>query len=190
MSKRPILTVLSIALLAVALAVVLAVAGCARGEQPPWGDPGDSLILDAFFEAAVDPDFIYWFAVDTDGDPLSGPDTDPRTWPGRGFYVVRFEDNQFFLTRPDGREEFFREGAVIDLAQLRITLSLADLENPADIQVMVVVTDWGGSPESYLREFRNLRTATDFFPRPWTDIAGDPGEPASSLSRVEPRIGF
>ncbi len=169
--------------------LIIFIAGCAWGEQPPWDEGGDVLELRAFMRAQVRDDFVYHFAVDTDGNPLTGPGINPAVW--EGYWVVEWENGSFFITDPEGNRVFFFEGEIVNLTDVVIRFDLEEIGEPREIQVMVVVTDRTGSLESAMETFRNINTRTDFVPRVFNDIRVEAiAEPSSTIDRVEGRITF
>ena len=113
--------------------------GCARGEQPDWGEGGKNLYITTTWQE-ISPSYVYYVAISTDSGLI--PDSDPDRW--NEFYVVKWEDHNFFLRKPGGSFSYFSSPSVSG-QEMRVTLSLTDdLGDPNIIRVMVVSTDKGG----------------------------------------------
>jgi hypothetical protein len=70
---------LPILILAVLVTSII-VAGCARGDQPSWGEIGKTMTVQGIMRGLASSQFIYYFVFDTDGNILTGPKADPNTW--------------------------------------------------------------------------------------------------------------
>lgn len=166
--------------------VALILAGCAWGEQPDWDSEGDTLVLSSFWEGEISSNFVYYFAFDPDGDPLTGPNTDPADWEeSQKYYVVKWERSNFYLQKPGERETFFYDGWV-EGNEIRIELSLEEMGNPGVVDIMVVSTDLGGNLKDYLERYFSVYTDRPYTPR--EDFLSDEEEPSANLSRVEVEI--
>lgn len=165
--------------------VALILAGCAWGEQPDWSSEGDSLRLSSFWEGEVSSEFVYYFAFDPDGDPLTGPESDPADWESGDYYIVRWERSNFYLRKPGEGEFTFYDGEV-DGDEIWLELSLEEMGNPEVVDIMVVSTDLGGNFKDSLDRYFSVYADQDFVSR--DDPLSDVEEPSANLERVEVEI--
>ncbi|NLY06169.1 hypothetical protein [Candidatus Sordicultor fermentans] len=163
--------------------VALLAVGCARGEQPDWGEGGKNLYITTTWQE-ISPSYVYYVAISTDSGLI--PDSDPDRW--NEFYVVKWEDHNFFLRKPGGSFSYFSSPSVSG-QEMVVTLSLVDdLGNPDIIRVMVVSTDKGGNVEDFLDEVATFRLKQQSSEPPIYDLAGDADAAADLLSlKIEVR---
>ena len=162
--------------------VALLAVGCARGEQPDWGEGGKNLYITTTWQE-ISSSYIYYIVISADS---VAPSTDPRSW--NSFYVVKWEDHNFFLRKPGGSFSYFSSPSVSG-QEMRVTLSLTDdLGDPNIIRVMVVSTDKGGNVEDFLDEVATFRLKQQSSEPPIYDLAGDADAAADLLSlKIEVR---
>lgn len=163
--------------------VALLAVGCARGEQPDWGEGGKNLYITTTWQE-ISSSYVYYVAISTDSGLI--PDSDPDRW--NEFYVVKWEDHNFFLRKPGGSFSYFSSPSVSG-QEMRVTLSLTDdLGDPNIIRVMVVSTDKGGNVEDFLDEVATFRLKQQSSEPPIYDLAGDADAAANLLSlKIEVR---
>ena len=163
--------------------VALLAVGCARGEQPDWGEGGKNLYITTTWQE-ISSSYVYYVAISTDSGLI--PDSDPDRW--NEFYVVKWEDHNFFLRKPGGSFSYFSSPSVSG-QEMRVTLSLTDdLGDPNIIRVMVVSTDKGGNVEDFLDEGAALFRPREQSIKPWDDKSGDADAAADLLSlKIEVR---
>ncbi len=163
--------------------VALLAVGCARGEQPDWGEGGKNLYITTTWQE-ISSSYVYYVAISTDSGLI--PDSDPDRW--NEFYVVKWEDHNFFLRKPGGSFSYFSSPSVSG-QEMRVTLSLTDdLGDPNIIRVMVVSTDKGRNVEDFLDEVATFRLKQQSSEPPIYDLAGDADAAADLLSlKIEVR---
>jgi len=163
--------------------VALLAVGCARGEQPDWGEGGKNLYITTTWQE-ISPSYVYYVAISTDSGLI--PDSDPDRW--NEFYVVKWEDHNFFLRKPGGSFSYFSSPSVSG-QEMRVTLYLTDdLGDPNIIRVMVVSTDKGGNVEDCLDEVATFRLKQQSSEPPIYDIAEKADAAADLLSlKIEVR---
>ena len=163
--------------------VALLAVGCARGEQYPWDEEGRNLRITTTWQE-ISPSYVYYVAISTDSGLI--PDSDPDRW--NEFYVVKWEDHNFFLRKPGGSFSYFSSPSVSG-QEMVVTLSLVDdLGNPDIIRVMVVSTDKGGNVKDSLDEVATFRLKQQSSEPPIYDLAGDADAAADLLSlKIEVR---
>ena len=163
--------------------VALLAVGCARGEQPDWGEGGKNLYITTTWQE-ISSSYVYYVAISTDSGLI--PDSDPDRW--NEFYVVKWEDHNFFLRKPGGSFSYFSSPSVSG-QEMRVTLSLTDdLGDPNIIRVMVVSTDKGGNVKDSLDEVATFRLKQQSSDPPIYDLAGDADAAADLLSlKIEVR---
>ena len=69
--------------------------GCARGDQPSWGEIGKTMTVRGVMKGLVSSQYIYYFVFDPDGNILTGPKDNPNTWDN--YYVARYDGGNFCL---------------------------------------------------------------------------------------------
>ena len=163
--------------------VALLAVGCARGEQYPWDEEGRNLRITTTWRE-ISPSYIYYIAIST--DPVEAPSHDPVSWDR--FYVVRWEDHNFFFKKPYENYRLFSSSSPSG-GEMVVTLSLVDdLGNPDILRVMVVSTDRGGNVEDYLGGAVTFRPRQQSSEPPIYDPPGDVDGAADLLSlKIEVR---
>lgn len=139
--------------------LVLLVAGCARGEQPTWG-VSRGVVITLTVRGSVDPGVRYFVAIDTDGNVLTGPDSDPAKW--GSFYVLWWADNNFYFRDKNGEERFFTGGTVSG-STVKMEIELSQLGDPSTLEIMVVTTDRGGNVLDSLGNYFTVRLGSQSY---------------------------
>ncbi|BER93327.1 hypothetical protein [Atrimonas thermophila] len=169
-------------LLLLLLGMSLGIMGCARGEQPSWEEEGGELIISAIFASSPPLDYVYYFAIDTDENVLTGPSSNPDEW--ANYFIFRMEKGNFYQREPEGLDQFFTGGTVTDNA-VQITVPLEELGEPEIVDIMVVVTDSAGNTVDNLSRYFSMRPGLQrFYSYSRTDASG--GE--VDLLRVEVEV--
>src|SRR5690554_3479333 len=107
--NRKLLPILMVTILAISIIAV----GCARGDQPSWGEIGKTMIVRGIMKGLASSQYIYYFVFDTDGNILTGPKADPNTWDN--YYVARYDGGNFYLKKPDGTQIFINDASATDV---------------------------------------------------------------------------
>ena len=173
-------------LIVAVLAISIIASGCARGDQPSWGEIGKTMTVRGIMKGSVSPQYIYFFVFDTDGNVLTGPKADPNTWDN--YYVARYEGGNFYLKKPDGTQIFINDYSTNDVT-VTMTINLEELNSPSSIEFMAVTTDIQGNILDSLRNYEVLNIQyRRFFPL--TDTTGETSESGADISRIEIEVQF
>jgi len=164
----------------------LIIGGCARGDQPSWGEIGKTMTVRAIMKGMVSTGYIYYFAFDTDGNILTGPSNDPSTWDK--YYVARYESGNFYLKKPDGTQTFIND-ANAQNTTVSMSINLEELNNPKSIEFMAVTTDIQGNVLDSMLNYRPLNIQYQRF-FPFTDTTGEISEAGADISRIEVEVQF
>lgn len=161
-------------------------AGCAAGEQPQWGEPGKAVTFRVACRGNLDPEFVYRIAVDTDGNALTGPSSNPSSW--EKVYVLEWRNGVCSLLSPDGVRTYIL-GSTFSGQTAEATVDLEALGNPDQIEVMALVEDGGGNILDHLQTFFRVRLKDQRFVTR-TDEEGDASEPSADILRVSIEVSF
>ncbi|MCX6091017.1 MAG: hypothetical protein NTX88_11740 [Candidatus Atribacteria bacterium] len=165
---------------------LILLSGCARGDQPSWGEIGKTMTVRVYFQGLVTSGHTYYYVFDTDGNILTGPQNDPKTWDT--YYVARYENGAFYLKKPDGTQSFLTTGEV-NGSTLSLSFDLDDLNNPKTIEIQVVSADILGNVLDSLANYFSIDPALQRFITK-TDTTGDSGEAGADIIKVEVEISF
>ncbi|QPM67705.1 hypothetical protein [Atribacter laminatus] len=168
------------------LALNIMTTGCARGDQPSWGEIGKTLTVRGVMKGLASSQYIYYFVFDTDGNILTGPKADPNTWDK--YYVARYDGGNFYLKKPDGTQIFINDANTIDTT-VTMTINLEELNSPNSIEFMAVTTDIQGNVLDSLSNYRVLKIQYQRF-FSFTDTTGETSEAGADISRVEVEVQF
>ncbi|MBC7217546.1 MAG: hypothetical protein H5U36_05200 [Candidatus Caldatribacterium sp.] len=164
----------------------LFLAGCAAGEQPQWGEAGKAVTFRVTCKGNLDPGFVYRIAVDTDGNALTGPSSNPSFW--EEVYVLEWRNGVCYLLSPDGTRVYIFE-STFSGQTAEATVDLEALGNPDQMEVMALVEDDGGNVLDYLRNFFPVRLKYQQSVTR-TDEEGDASEPSADILRVSVEVSF
>jgi hypothetical protein len=180
--NRKLLPILMVTILAISIIAV----GCARGDQPSWGEIGKTMTVRGIMKGLASSQYIYYFVFDTDGNILTGPKADPNTWDN--YYVARYDGGNFYLKKPDGTQIFINDASATDVT-VTMTINLEDLNSPNSIEFMAVTTDIQGNVLDSLRNYEVLNIQyRRFFS--FTDTTGETSESGADISRIEVEVQF
>ena len=180
--NRKLLPILMVTILAISIIAV----GCARGDQPSWGEIGKTMTVRGIMKGLASSQYIYYFVFDTDGNILTGPKADPNTWDN--YYVARYDGGNFYLKKPDGTQIFINDASATDVT-VTMTINLEDLNSPSSIEFMAVTTDIQGNVLDSLSNYRVLKIQYQRF-FSFTDTTGETSESGADISRIEVEVQF
>lgn len=161
-------------------------AGCAWGEQPQWGETGKAVTFRMTCKGELDPEFTYRIAIDTDGDALTGPSSNPREW--NNVYILEWRNGNAFLLSLSGTRTYLLESSFFgQTAEAKI--SLEALGSPEQLEVMALVEDSGGNILDRLRTFFTIRLKyqQSVFR---SDEEGDASNPSGDILRLSVEVSF
>ena len=160
--------------------------GCARGDQPSWGELGKTFTVRAIMKGQVSTQYTYYFVFDSDGNILTGPKNDPNSW--GNYYVARYEGGNFYLKKPDGTQAFINDASAQNTT-VTMSINLDELNSPKSIEFMAVTTDIQGNTLDSLSNYRVLNIQYQRF-FTFTDATGETGEAGADFSRIEAEVQF
>ena len=162
------------------------VTGCARGDQPSWGEIGKTMTVRGVMKGLVSSQYIYYFVFDPDGNILTGPKDNPNTWDN--YYVARYDGGNFYLKKPNGTQTFINDASANDTT-VTMTINLEELNSPSSIEFMAVTTDIQGNVLDSLSNYKVLKIQYQRF-FSFNDTTGEPGESGADISRIEVEVQF
>ncbi len=161
-------------------------AGCARGEQPQWGETGRAVTFRITCRGELDPELTYRIAIDTDGDALTGPSSNPSEW--NNLYVLEWRNGNAFLLAPGGTRTYLLESSFSG-QNAEAKIGLETLGSPEQLEVMALVEDSGGNILERLRTFFTIRLKYQQLVSR-SDEEGDASNPSADILRVSVEVSF
>lgn len=161
-------------------------AGCARGEQPQWGEAGKAVTFRVTCRGTLDPGFAYRFAIDTDGNVLTGPSSTPDEW--ENVFILEWRNGVCSLLSPKGVRTYILESSFSGQTA-EASVDLEALGNPEQMEVMALTEDSGGNVLDALRTFFTVRLK---YQQSVTrsDEENDAREPSGDILRVSVEVSF
>jgi len=151
-------------LLLIVLGLMIGVGGCARlpnGPEPPPGEPKYQLKITVEVKGEINTfKGIYYIALDTDGNPATGPGEDISWWEGNFYYVKLDNMGCYLYPKEEGSAIVLTSSVFDNKKKLQVTIALSDLGNPeSSIEINAVTTDSGGyTTYDYLENYFSIIT--------------------------------